>query len=114
MTRLFAGTPFDQPPRCDRCNQLEDQCQCAPLERPAERIPPDNQTARITVEKRKRGKWVTAVRGLAADDLPELLAQLKSTCGAGGTIKGETVEVQGRHQDRVADYLRDNGYRVKC
>ena len=113
MTRLFAGTPFDRPPKCDRCGQLEDACQCPPLEQRAERIPPEKQTARITIEKRKRGKCVTAIRGLAAADLAGLLTQLKSACGAGGTVKDEVVEVQGKHQDRVAEYLRDVGYRVK-
>lgn len=113
MTRLFAGTPFDRPPRCDRCHQLEDACQCPPLEKHAERVPPEKQTARITIEKRKKGKWVTAVRGLAAADLPGLLTQLKSACGAGGTVKDTVVEVQGKHLDRVAEYLRDIGYRVK-
>ena len=113
MTRLFSGTAFDRPPRCDRCSQLEEECQCPPLEQQAERVPPEKQTARIMVEKRKKGKWVTVVRGLAAADLPGLLTQLKSVCGAGGTVKDEVVEVQGKHQDRVAGYLRGAGYGVK-
>jgi translation initiation factor 1 len=45
--------------------------------------------------------------------LPGLLTQLKSACGAGGTVKDTVVEVQGKHLDRVAEYLRDIGYRVK-
>ena len=84
--RLFEGTPFDRPPRCDRCGELESACVCPP--QPPPRIPPQQQTARLSVEKRKKGKVVTVVRGLPAEgnDLPALLTQLKTACGAGGTL----------------------------
>ena len=60
--RLFEGTPFDRPPRCERCGELEEQCTCPPPE--PMRLPPGEQTARIAVEKRKRGKRVTVVSTL--------------------------------------------------
>jgi translation initiation factor 1 len=88
-------------------------CQCPPPEQQVDGVPPEKRTAHITIEKRKKGKWVTAVKGLAAANLPELLTQLKSACGAGGTVKNNVIEVQGKHLDRVAEYLRDAGYRVK-
>ena len=83
--RLFEGTPFDRPPKCDVCGELEADCNCQPE---PFRIPPEKQTARIAVEKRKRGKVVTVIRGLpeVGNDLPVLLTQLKSTCGAGGAL----------------------------
>ena len=111
--RLFAGTQWDQPPRCERCGELEEVCQCPPP--PAPRIPPEKLTARIAVEKRKKGKLVTVVRGLSANesDLPELLTKLKSTCGAGGTLKDDIIELQGNHLDRVRGLLSDIGYRLK-
>ncbi len=112
MTRLFAGTPFDRPPRCERCGELESECQCAP-EPP--RKPPEKQTARIQVERRKKGKQVTVVRGLSAvdNDLEQLLTQLKTACGAGGTVKGETLEIQGDHIARVRAHLTSLGYRCR-
>ena len=111
--RLFAGTPFDRPPTCDRCGKLESDCDCLPL--PAPRIPPAQQTARLSIEKRKKGKVVTVVRGLPAEgnDLPELLRQLKSQCGAGGTIQDDCVEIQGEHVERIRAALSEIGYRVK-
>ncbi len=111
--RLFAGTPFDIPPQCERCGELVENCECPP-ERPP-RIPPEQQTATLAIEKRKRGKLVTIVKGLPADgnDLPELLSQLKTTCGAGGTVKDETLEIQGHHVDRIRATLKKIGYRVK-
>jgi translation initiation factor 1 len=82
--RLFEGTEWDQPPKCDRCGRLEEDCDCLPP--PKEFAAPEKQTARLAVEKRKKGKCVTVVRGLSAvqSDLPELLARLKASCGAGG------------------------------
>jgi translation initiation factor 1 len=110
--RLFEGTPFDRPPKCDVCGELEADCNCQPE---TFRIPPEKQTARIAVEKRKRGKVVTVIRGLpeTGNDLPALLTQLKSTCGAGGALKEETLEIQGDQLERVRQSLGELGYRVK-
>ena len=115
MTRLFAGTEWDQPPKCERCGQLEESCDCPP-EAPAKSlVAPEKQTAKLAVEKRKRGKTMTVVRGLAAadNDLPALLTRLKSECGAGGTIKDDTIEIQGDHRQRIEQVLAAIGYRVK-
>lgn len=111
--RLFAGTKFDQPPKCDRCGALESSCACPPP--PAARIPPQSQTARLSVEKRRKGKIVTVIQGLSAtgNDLPELLRQLKASCGAGGTIDGDLLEIQGEHLERIRAALEAQGYRVK-
>ncbi len=113
--RLFEGTPFDRPPKCDRCGELESDCQCPPAAPdPPARIPPEKQRAKVALEKRKYGKFVTIVRGLTAEgnDLPQLLTELKSRCGAGGTVKEETLEIQGNHLDRVRNTLQQIGYRV--
>ncbi len=112
MTRLFAGTPFDKAPTCERCGLLEAECTCPP---PAPVLtPPGKQTARIAVEKRPKGKVATVIRGLKAEanDLPALLTQLKTTCGAGGTIDGDVLEIQGDHADRVAKLLAKLGYKL--
>ena len=111
--RLFEGTVWDRPPRCERCGELEADCQCPPPARVL--TPPEKQTAVLGIEKRKRGKSVTVVRGLPAEqnDLPKLLDRLKAACGAGGTIKDEQLEIQGQHLDRVRGLLTETGYRVR-
>lgn len=110
--RLFEGTPFDIPPKCDRCGKLESDCQCPPP--PAPIVPPEQQLVRIAVEKRKRGKVVTVLRGLINDAaLPELLKSLKNACGAGGTLLPNGLEIQGDHAKPVAELLRAARYRVK-
>lgn len=108
--RLFEGTPFDRPPRCERCGALETECRCPP-----EQTPPGKQTARLAIEKRKKGKRVTVIRGLAAgdNDLPALLTRLKTACGAGGTLSDDGLEIQGEQLDRVRAVLGELGYRVK-
>jgi translation initiation factor 1 len=111
--RLFAGTELDRPPRCERCEELESECQCPP--EPALTLPPQKQTPRLSKEKRKKGKLVTVIRGLVADgnDLPGLLKQLKSSCGAGGTLQEDSIELQGDQIDRVREALKKIGFKVK-
>jgi translation initiation factor 1 len=111
--RLFAGTPFDRPPTCDRCGRVEAECKCPPL--PPAYVPPEQQIARLAVEKRRKGKVVTVIRGLpaAGNDLPALLTRLKTQCGAGGTIDGDNLEIQGEHIDRIRLLLTEIGYRVR-
>ncbi|MCH8149353.1 MAG: translation initiation factor [Planctomycetes bacterium] len=111
--RLFEGTQWDRPPHCDRCGEAEENCACPPP--PKIMTAPEKQTARLAIEKRKKGKLVTVVRGLAAEenDLPTLLGKLKAACGAGGTQKEEWLEIQGEHLERVRDLLSELGYRVR-
>lgn len=133
MTRLFAGTPFDIPPRCDDCGELETDCICTPeqkkaaadkqaadkleAEKLAKRLPPESQTAKVLVEKRKGNRKATVISGLTseANDLPDLLQKLQSACGVGGTVKAKEnlVELQGDHRDKVAAQLKALGYRVR-
>jgi translation initiation factor 1 len=114
MSGLFAGTSLERPVTCAVCEQPLEACTC-PRGGDGEVLLPRQQTAIVQRVKRSKGKIVTAVTGLdpAASDLPALLKQLKSTCGAGGTVRDDTVEVQGEHRDKVASVLREMGYRVK-
>ena len=111
--RLFSGTQWDQPPKCVRCGQLPDSCTC-PAHLKSLKLPGE-QTALVGVEKRKKGKLVTVVRGLSPteSDLTALLTQLQTSCGAGGSIQEDAIEVQGDHAERVRSFLKGLGYRVK-
>jgi len=113
MTRLFAGTQFDIPPTCDRCEKLEEECQCEPL--PKEMLAPEKQTAKVRVDRRKHKRLITVVWGLSPDanDLASLLSQLKSACGAGGTLQDEQIELQGDHVELVKKQLLKIGYKVR-
>ncbi len=111
--RLFEGTQFDIPPRCDQCGELEEECKCPPPARTW--LAPQEQTAKVSVAKRKRGKVVTLVAGLSPEesDVAALLTKLKTLCGAGGTVKEDTLEIQGNHAQKVRECLTEIGYRVR-
>ena len=115
MGRLFAGTPFDRPPTCERCGRLQSDCVCPPVVLEPTRISPGEQTARIRVEKRPKGKVITAVSGLdpVGNDLAELAAKLKTRCGSGGTVKDGVIELQGDHLIAAEKTLGAIGYRVR-
>ena len=61
----------------------------------------------------RRGKIVTLVSGLPHREAEAVAGDLKRLCGAGGSIKEGTVEIQGDHPDRIAAHLRAAGYDVK-
>jgi translation initiation factor 1 len=113
MSRLFAGTPFDRPPTCDRCGQLESECHCEPIAEP----PPDpsKQSVKVRLDRRKNKRLVTVVWGLAPDatQLRSLLSKLQSTCGSGGSVQDGTIELQGDHVDRVRNELKHLGYKIR-
>jgi translation initiation factor 1 len=126
MTRLFAGTPFDIPPQCEHCGKLESECACtveektnraARAQREADRLPASEQTARVSIQKRKGGRVVTVIEGLTAkaNDLPAILTRLQAACGTGGTVKAkdDLIELQGEHRQKIVSEIKDLGYQVK-
>jgi translation initiation factor 1 len=115
VTRIFAGTPWDRPPRCDRCGRLETDCACPPAAVEPPPLPPHLPTAILRREKRPRGKVVTIVAGLDPPTaaLEALAAQLKSACGTGGTIKQGRIELQGDRLEVVDRLLQGMGYTTR-
>lgn len=77
------------------------------------------ETGTVYVErerKGRRGKTVTVVTGLPVgpEKAQQILKRFKAMCGAGGTLKADTLEIQGDHRDRIVDALADLGYKVKA
>ena len=114
---IFAGTELYRPPMCDRCDKLESECDCPEEIDLPQPLPPEKQTASLKVEKRKKGKSVTVIRGLAegtpGQHLSELLKQLKNFCGAGGSVQEGRLEIQGDHREKLGNKLKQMGYRIK-
>ena len=112
--RLFEGTQWDVPPRCERCEELEADCKCPPLPPPPNVVNPATQKLKIRVERRKRGKVVTVICGLADDDARAgLLTELKNLVGSGGTTRDDNLEIQGDHATKLSSFLSDRGYKVR-
>ncbi|MDJ0597538.1 MAG: translation initiation factor [Crocosphaera sp.] len=86
------------------------------LERSVPDLPPQQQNIRIQATRSgRKGKTVTVITGFqhSPDTLNKLLKQLKSQCGSGGTMKEDTLEIQGDHRQKLLKVLGDLGYKVK-
>jgi translation initiation factor 1 len=73
---------------------------------------------RVTVRldrKGRGGKSVTLIEGLhmSVKDQESLLKQFKAQLGTGGTLKNNTLEIQGDHRDAIMTILQDMGYKPK-
>ncbi len=98
---------------CPACRQPQDTCRCAAA---AKAAPRGDGTVRVSRESKGRGgKTVTLVRGLALDEaaLQAMGKQLRSACGAGGTVKDGVLEVQGDHAQKVLTWLLAQGIAAK-
>jgi translation initiation factor 1 len=96
--------------RCPRCCSYP--CRC----RKPKSKPPQEQTAAIRRETKGRGgKTVTVIFGLelTQEDMKGLTTELKHACGTGGTVKDNTIEIQGDHREKIASKLRSMGYKTK-
>lgn len=88
----------------------------AALERGTPSLPPQQQNLRVeTSRSGRKGKTVTIVRGFQTkpETLTELLKQLKTQCGAGGTVKENEIEIQGDHKQKILELLLQLGYKAK-
>jgi translation initiation factor 1 len=98
---------------CPACGKPVGECICRHEKKAA---PAGDGIVRVGREtKGRKGKGVTVVTGLPLDEqgLRKLAADLKRRCGAGGTVKGNTIEIQGDHGDLLVAELTQRGYTVK-
>ncbi len=90
---------------CDKCGLPDDLCVC-------EEIVKESMRVKITLDKRRFGKYATVIQGLDDRDinLKELSSLLKAKCACGGTIKESVIELQGDHKEKVKEILLTIGY----
>lgn len=72
--------------------------------------------AKLRLEKKGRGgKAVTVVYDLSFEPaaLEEFAREWKRALGTGGSVVGETVELQGDRRERLREILATKGFRVK-
>jgi translation initiation factor 1 len=100
-----------QPGRCPRCGKRLDRCSCQRSTSPGARR---DDIVRLHRDKKGRGgKTVTIITGLPVAQLDALARDLKRLCGSGGTVRGDTLEIQGDHRDRLLPALQARGFTVK-
>ncbi|HEY9646823.1 MAG TPA: translation initiation factor [Chroococcidiopsis sp.] len=87
------------------------------FERPGSpELPPNQQNVRVQASRKgRKGKTVTVITGFqtSLDTLNALLKQLKTRCGAGGTVKDNEIEIQGDHCQTIVQVLVQAGYKAK-
>lgn len=96
---------------CPQCQQPVAACCCRTAV-----VGSGDGTVRIRHEtKGRKGKGVTVISGLLLPEteLKALVQQLKKKCGSGGTLKQNSVEIQGDHCTFLIDYLSRQGWTVK-
>jgi translation initiation factor 1 len=79
-------------------------------------LPPNQQQIRIQVSRKgKGGKTVTIVSGfvMPSEGLGLVAKKLKNQCGSGGSIQGETIEIQGDHAQKLLQVLVGMEYKAK-
>jgi translation initiation factor 1 len=79
-------------------------------------LPPNQQIAYLHRDSKKRGgKTVTVIKNLvlAEDDVKALAKRLKQVCGSGGSAGNGEIEIQGDQREKIAEVLRQLGYKVK-
>lgn len=111
--RIVYSTDPDKNIKCPRCKNLQIACTC-PQEETV--LPGQTVTIKLRLEKSGRGgKSVTVLYDLPNDAafLKELAGKLKRICGTGGTVKENTIELQGEYRERLRQILPGMGFQVK-
>ena len=95
---------------CDTCGRSLHKCKCEgearSIDSNRDRIP------KIQLEKKGRGgKEATVIShlGLSGDQLLELLKLIKKRLGTGGTLKNQSLEIQGNRIAEVRELLTSQG-----
>jgi len=99
---------------CPKCGWPANDCKCS--SNISEEAVPAKVVAKLRMEMKGRGgKTVTVVYDLPRNSafLKELCQELKRTCGTGGAVSENTVELQGDLRDRVRPVLLKKGWTVK-
>ena len=93
---------------CPKCGLPKELCIC-------EEVAKEQQRISVKVSKRRYGKEVTVVDGLDPYeiDLEDLSKFLKGRLACGGTVKENSIELQGNHRDRVKILLSSRGYNLE-
>ncbi len=70
----------------------------------------------LTIQKQKRKNKIVTIVGvffLETKELKKLLKELKSHFGVGGTIKQNSIELQGDHATVLKELLKSKNFRFK-
>jgi translation initiation factor 1 len=98
---------------CPKCGWPVDDCRCS---KAGEEEVPSRIGCVLRLEKKGRGgKSVTVVAGLPRNQafVAALAAELKRSCGTGGTAAEGAVLIQGDQRERLRPLLEAKGWGVR-
>mgnify|MGYP000061845628 FL=1 len=88
---------------CPKCGLPLQACVCEEIAKTEQRI-------QITTDKKKFGKIITVISGFQDVDLKQVAKDLKHALACGGTVKDNTVELQGDHSRNAKKSLVKLGF----
>jgi translation initiation factor 1 len=90
---------------CSKCGLPNELCVC-------QTIAKESQKVVLKTEKRKFGKMYTLITGIDTTEIniENLTKTLKSKLACGGTVKGNTIELQGNHIKNAKKILVEQGF----
>tara|TARA_Y100000034_G_C6763491_1_gene340220 strand:- start:119 stop:427 length:309 start_codon:yes stop_codon:yes gene_type:complete len=76
-----------------------------------ESITKESQSITVRIVKRRFGKLMTLIEGFEKDvNIKEISKKMKSALACGGTVKENTIELQGDHKARAKEELIKYGF----
>lgn len=90
---------------CKICGLPKELCVCETIARGEQKLV-------VTASKRRFGKWVTVISGFDTKnvDMTGIAKKLKSKMACGGTVKEDSVELQGDHRRKIKNELVKLGF----
>lgn len=90
---------------CPKCGLPKEACVC-------EKLAKSKQKIKVSTERRRFGKLMTVVKGIEDKDIDirKIAKELKTELACGGTVKGNTIELQGNHAKKVKEKLIELGF----
>lgn len=69
----------------------------------------------ICKKEKRNGKINTIIEGYngAESDFKTLSKEIKVLLGVGGSFKEESIIIQGDYRDKIMDFLKQKGFKVK-
>jgi translation initiation factor 1 len=101
---------------CSLCQKPVSECICKKKKSRSQTNIKYDGIIRIQREvKGRKGKIVTTVSGfqINADELKNLVTQIKRRCGTGGSVKDGLLIIQGDHRDTLLSELKNRGFKAK-
>ncbi len=90
---------------CPKCGLPKEACVC-------EKLAKSKQKIKVSTERRRFGKLMTVIKGIEDKDIDirKIAKELKTKLACGGTVKENTIELQGNHAKKVKEKLIELGF----